>query len=146
MISENKLKHMLGVARRCEFLAKENGMSEDAQKACFVMGLLHDIGYENGVIDGHPVRGFDYAEAFLSFPDALDAIKKHGKPIEGDVSLFDIILNTADLTTNYIGNLVSIEDRLEGITERHSASSTHYLHALETANFYNLFKGEDDNE
>ena len=47
MISENKIKHILGVARRCKEIAKKQGLSEQEQNACYVMGFLHDIGYDN---------------------------------------------------------------------------------------------------
>ena len=46
MISKNKLLHTIGVARECERLAKESGLTEKEQTACFVMRFLHDIGYE----------------------------------------------------------------------------------------------------
>lgn len=67
-ISENKLLHIIGVARECERLAKEAGMTEKEQAACFVMGFLHDIGYERTTPDNateHPYIGADMITDFL---------------------------------------------------------------------------------
>ena len=139
MISENKLKHSLGVARQCEALANENGMTEEAQMACFVMGFLHDIGYESASeITKHPVESGNYIDAFLKHKDlCVDAIKNHGKRRD-DFSVFDIILNTADLTVNYEGSSVSVNDRLEGIKQRHGEDSIHYQHAVEIGEYYGI--------
>ena len=45
-ISERKLKHSLEVARECKNLANQIKKDEAFANAAFVMGFLHDIGYE----------------------------------------------------------------------------------------------------
>lgn len=139
MISDNKLKHSLGVARRCAELAEEYLLSEEEQKACFVMGFLHDIGYESVTdITKHPQKSAEYVDAFSNYCSlCTNAIQNHGKPAV-NTSLFDIILNTADLTTDFEGKAVSVSDRLEGIRERHGENSPHYRHAVSIVDFYGI--------
>lgn len=137
MISENKIKHILSVARRCKELAEEQGLSEEEQDACFAMGFLHDIGYEelkasediseHGNISCRMIANF-----FRHGELALAAIRMHGKKT-ANLSKYDIILNTADLTVDYKGDYVSVQQRLNDIQCRHGSDSTHYAHAREQA-------------
>ena len=61
-----------------------------------------------------------------------DAIKHHGDKYD-NLTIFDEILNTADLTTNYNGEPISIEDRIENIKQLYGEDSMHYKHAKEQA-------------
>ena len=46
-ISNDRMKHILGVARQCYKLAKEKyKLSEDDSRKAFMLGYLHDVGYE----------------------------------------------------------------------------------------------------
>ena len=45
-ISEDRLHHILGVARKAYKIAKEEGFDEDFARKMFMIGWLHDIGYE----------------------------------------------------------------------------------------------------
>ena len=107
-ISENKLLHIIGVARECERLAKEAGLTEREQTACFVMGFLHDIGYERTTPDNateHPYIGADMITDFLETDGIVEAIRAHGHKFE-NLSIYDRILNQADLTTDFRGCLL----------------------------------------
>jgi HD superfamily phosphohydrolase YqeK len=131
MISENKLKHMLGVARKCKQLAIEKNLSNAEQNACFIMGLLHDIGYElNGEITNHPELSYQMiVDALPYLNEILPAIRHHGRKYE-DLDVFDSILNEADLTVDYKGEFVTIKERLLGVCEKHGEDSRHYKHAM----------------
>lgn len=134
MISENKLKHLIGVARECRRLAKEKGLTTDMCNAMFIMGLLHDIGYEDVEDSTHGDVGYDLVKDFgMHLDDCCDAILTHGISFD-NWSVFDEILNTADITVSYDGNNVSIEDRLDGIKEKWGSDSVHYQHAVEVVN------------
>lgn len=129
MISENKLKHMIGVARECERLAKEKRATPAMQTACFIMGLLHDIGYEKcheDDIECHAEKGSEMLKSFKKYEhEIIDAIAKHGNAIT-NTSLFDKILNTADLTIDHEGNRVSVEERLAEIKNRYEDTNPQY--------------------
>lgn len=135
MISKNKLLHTIGVARECERLAKESGLTEKEQTACFVMGFLHDIGYERTTQDNateHPYIGADMVTAFLETSDAIEAIRMHGHKFE-NLNIYDYILNQADLTTDFEGHRVSTEERLGSIAFKYGKSHSHYKAAAKQA-------------
>lgn len=135
MISKNKLLHMIGVARECECLAKEAGLTEKEQTACFVMGFLHDIGYERTVRDNasdHPHIGVEMITAFIETNDAIEAIRNHGHKYE-NLNIYDRILNQADLTTDYAGQLVSVEERLNSIAFAYGKPHRYYKTAAKQA-------------
>ena len=47
MITENRWKHILGVARKCkEFACKFKPNDGKVAEDMFLLGLLHDMGYE----------------------------------------------------------------------------------------------------
>lgn len=45
-ISEARLHHILGVARKSYKIAKEMGYDERFCRRCFMLGWIHDVGYE----------------------------------------------------------------------------------------------------
>lgn len=134
MISENKIKHSLGVARACREIARQKGLSEDFSDAMFVMGLLHDIGYEDEPNSSHGHKSSEMIRSFQGYIDeCCDAINSHGLTFDNWL-FYDEVLNLADMTTSYDGIKVSIEERLQGIEERHGSDSIHYKNAVEVAN------------
>ena len=46
MISEDRKKHIWGVAKFLKRYAQEENMSQDDIHSLYLLGLLHDIGYE----------------------------------------------------------------------------------------------------
>jgi HD superfamily phosphodiesterase len=45
-ISEDRLKHILGVSRKAYRIAKDRGHDEKFARKMFMAGWLHDVGYE----------------------------------------------------------------------------------------------------
>jgi predicted hydrolase (HD superfamily) len=134
-ITDNRIKHMLSVARKCYTLAKEKyEMSEEDARKYFMMGLIHDIGYE--FIEDrqeHPFVGADILESMTvnDWCNITDAIRHHGKCTQYEYTDADYILNEADLTVDSKGKNVSIEDRLEDIKVRYGEKSRQYKDADE---------------
>lgn len=131
-ITENKMKHILTVARQCYEIAKNkyNLEESECQKA-FMIGYLHDIGYEfSSLAINHPEIGFMLIKQTLGVE--LPEIYKHGKP-DFEQDKFLAILNEADLTVNSEGKVVPVEDRLNDIKDRYSATSVQYIDALRLA-------------
>lgn len=93
------------------------------------MGFLHDVGYEKSPDTSHPNVGGSMVDAFLKYPEMLEAIRHHGKKLE-NLNKVDTILNTADLTVSYNGKPCTVHERLEGIKERYDDDSEHYKNAM----------------
>lgn len=131
MISEAKLKHIIGVARKCESLSCIFVPSYLSSNY-FMMGYLHDIGYEKNGADAHSSRSYLYCTNFgVEDNNFVEAIKLHGIALSFDkMTLEYAILVYSDLTTNYDGNTISINDRIESIKERYGKNSIQYEIAL----------------
>ena len=103
---------------------------EDCQKA-FMIGYLHDIGYEFSLnAKQHPETGYYLIKQTLGIE--ISEIRDHGNP-ECEQNLFLAILNEADLTVNSEGIVVSVEERLEDIGKRYSLTSEQYINAQQLA-------------
>lgn len=138
MITENKIKHSLEVARVCAELASQECKDESYIQACFLMGLLHDIGYENGDAKGHSKRSADYIDSMeLYLEDIKSAIANHGKDIIF-ANRFSEILNKADLQVNSKGERVCAFSRLADIEMRYGSNSTEFIQVQDIAQRLNL--------
>lgn len=136
-ISEDRLHHILGVARECYSIAKSLGKDEEFCRKMFTIGWNHDIGYEFAV---EPSNHADISHDMLKLIGVCDkdkegslyAVKNHGK-CNCDKTLEFIILNTADMTVDSKGNKVSVEERLTDIQLRYGSNSVQYLTAFNLA-------------
>jgi len=131
-ISENRMKHILAVARQSFHIAKTKyNLSEDDCRKAFVIGYLHDIGYEFSENNlEHPEKGFSLIKDTLGVE--IPEILKHGDPC-AEQNLFLSILNEADLTVDSKGNIVTVEERLHDIKDRYSEDAPEYLNPLSVA-------------
>lgn len=132
MISEERLKHLLEVGRKCRKIARQIGMNQEQQDACFIMGLLHDIGYENcdSESSSHHEKGVELLTNFqIRQEDCMDAIRNHGFKHQ-NLTAYDYVLNLADLTVDDEGKDISIEERLETIRGRYGEDSDNYRNAV----------------
>lgn len=131
MITEDRIKHSLGVARTCREIARQKGMTEKQSDAMFIMGLLHDIGYEDEPNSSH---GHKSSEMIMSFKEYIDeccgAIACHGLAFD-NWTVYDEVLNLADITTSHTGEKTICKDRLDNIADRYGNQSAHYKHAME---------------
>lgn len=124
MITEDRLHHMLGVARKAYEIAKLLGYSEDECKKYFAIGLNHDIGYEFDNLTHEEIGGKIFEEWEL----ASRAIRTHGNtkyPLSTDW----IIINLADMTTSPTGKPITMTDRLQDIENRFGNTHEWYLDA-----------------
>ena len=147
MLTLDKMKHNLEVARLCYTLAKyKYNCSERFCRAMWTVGYTHDIGYEflEKNID-NPRLHSDISDdmLFSAFHGDSYAIKWHGKKInQDDLSLR--ILNEADLQVDSKGNVVTVHVRLEDIKNRYGINSIQYEQSLWLAQELGLI--EVDNE
>lgn len=131
MITENRLKHIIGVARKIKLLA-EKIKPNDKKYAenMFVLGFLHDVGYEFGDNLTHAKIGGEILQR-LGFCYSME-IADHGRndlPFTSD-ELF--ILNWADMTTDSTGKDCTLEERLADIGNRYGSDSMQYRKAATT--------------
>ena len=131
-VSEDRMRHILGVANQCYRIAKEKYKLDevDCRKA-YVYGYLHDIGYAfSSVPAEHPQVGCNLLEGALDVK--VSVVLDHGNP-EVPQCLFLKILNEADLTVDSKGKVVTVLERLEDIRARHTENSDMYRRPLKLA-------------
>ena len=144
-ISEDRLHHMLGVARKCYKITKEKGFSEYDAKRLFITGLLHDVGYEfSENSEEHAEISNEMIKMFCGHGDY--AVRNHGNPnISSYIYELDI-LNEANLTIDSKGNECTVEDRLQDIKQRYGVESKEYTDAYKIAKGLNLVHKEQRKE
>ena len=140
-ISEDRLHHILGVARECYQIAKNIGKDEYFCRYMFTIGWNHDIGYEFSKVQSeHPIISYDMvnslhdelAQKLDLIPTSSIAILQHGY-YDSEKFLEWKILNIADLTIDSKGNKVDVMQRLEDIKNRYGELSNQYLTACDIA-------------
>ena len=136
-ISENRMKHILGVARKSYQLAKEKyHLDEEYARKAFVFGFNHDIGYEFSKSNiEHPQVGYDLL--LNAFGHPCEEIRQHGND-KSKLSLYLMILDEADLSVDSKGNFVTVKERLDDILSRYSITAPEYTKPLKLAKKLNL--------
>ena len=137
-ISEDRLHHIIGVARKAYKIAKDMGYEEDFCRRCFMLGWIHDIGYEFSENQSeHPDISAKMLILMNEDPVASDlkkpfykAIKEHGK-YPSEMTDEYRILNMADMQVDSKGNEVTVYERLEDIKSRYGEHSNQYLTACD---------------
>ena len=121
MIDENKLAHILAVARLMAEKAEFVGLD---RQEMFTLGLVHDIGFEFGGSETHHQIGAQLLknQNYKYWQEVLH----HGKSTQEFQSKELDLLNYADMHIDKMGNYVSFEDRLKDIASRRGEDSPHY--------------------
>lgn len=117
-MNENKLIHSIAVARKMIEIAKEYNLSDEEITNCFLIGYLHDIGYELAK-DGknhNKIGGEWLKKSGFKF---WREVYYHGEINPDYESIYLDILNMADMQINGLGNDVGYEGRLEDIKNRY---------------------------
>lgn len=152
-ISEDGLHHILGVARKAYDIAKEEGYNEDFCRKMFMIGWVHDVGFEfSETYKEHPRVSSEMLYQLICMRNKFDmdvpirtnhAIWYHGQfPEIGDdttqaarVSLVTNdewrILNMADMQVDSKGNEVSVTEKLSEIKDKYGEGSEQYKTACE---------------
>lgn len=134
-ISNDRLSHILSVARKCYEIAKKEGFEEDFCRKMWLIGWLHDIGYEFTTDKRkHPDISVELMQNLCVNINGVDinAIKYHGRNPEKITDEWRI-LNTADMLIDSKGIEVGIMARLEDIEYRFGRYSDIYLTACDVA-------------
>ena len=129
-MDEDRIKHSLSVARKMIEIAKSNQLSDEEIKNCFIIGYLHDIGYEfteNG-IDHNIIGGEILKNNNFKY---WKEIYYHGEIDIEYESLYLNILNQADMQIDKYGNDVGYDERLNDIRKRYGENSKVYKKCYE---------------
>lgn len=116
---------MLGVAKLMRKYAKKLNLDEHEM---FVLGLLHDIGYEFGDNSNHNEIAFNILNK-NNYKYAYE-ILYHGIADTQYSSPELDLLNYADMHIDTQGNYVSFDNRLQDIKSRRGETSPAYINAL----------------
>ena len=123
MMDKNRLNHIYKVAKLMEKKASKLNLNANEM---FLLGLLHDVGYE---IDktNHEFTGGEFLKT-QNYKYANE-VKYHGLPNCNYSSAALDLLNWCDMHINYRGEFVSFKTRLEDIASRHNENSQIYKNA-----------------
>lgn len=121
MISDERKKHIFGVAELLKQTAIKNNYTSKEIEELFTLGLVHDIGYEflepkdyskHNKVGGEILKnqGYKYWQE----------VYFHGEANSPYQSKFLDLLNFADAHIDGYGNYVSFEDRLKDISKRYN--------------------------
>ena len=131
-MDNDRLKHNYAVANKMIELGKEKSLSEIELQELFLLGYLHDIGYEFGINENHNVIGGNLLKG--SNYKYWQEVYYHGIPNSEYKSLYLDILNTADMMIDKYGNDVGFDKRLENIKKRYGEDSIQYINSFKIIN------------
>ena len=127
-MDKDRLMHSYNVGLKMIEIGKEYNLSDSDLDSLFVLGLVHDIGYQfskdtskHGEVGANILKEQNYKY--------YKEVYYHGIIEEEYSSLFLDILNMADMQIDKYGNDVGYEKRLEDIKNRYGENSITYINA-----------------
>ena len=137
---ESRYKHCHSVGKKMYAYAREVlGWSEAKCQEMFVLGCIHDVGYElYPTMDGHSsvlahtLDGYKYSKE----------ISRHSRLCKNFRKELDL-LYYADATVDSEGNWCTYAQRLQDVKDRYGEDSTNYKQG-ESFKEYLMSKGFDD--
>ena len=129
------MKHSLEVARKMkEIVTKHADKYECSPDDAFVLGLIHDVGYEI-VSDQneHANKGglMLKAQGYIYWKE----VYYHGFPQEEYMSSLLELLNYVDLITGPSGETMTVKQRIEDIAKRYGKGSIQESQAIKLSLF-----------
>lgn len=124
MFRDNKNLHSVNVGRLMKYIALELGCDDAFADEMFVLGFLHDLGYELSNPVGHSTKGGQLLKEqnYKYYKE----VYYHGS-IENLYNSFALILlNFADMQVDSKGNFVTFDERLKNISKRYGKDSSQF--------------------
>ena len=131
-MDNDRLKHSYAVANKMVELGKEKNLLDEQLQELFLLGYLHDIGYQFGTNENHNMIGGNLLRN--SNYKYWKEVYYHGIPNSEYKSLYLDILNTADMMIDKCGNDVGFDKRLEDIKKRYGEDSIQYINCFKIIN------------
>ena len=124
-MDEDRIKHSFAVARKMKQIAIDLGLNDEEINDCFVIGFIHDIGYEfaTNKMEHNKIGGEILKRNNFKY---WKEIYYHGETEIEYESLYLDILNQADMQIDKYGNDVGYDKRLEDIKSRYGETSIVY--------------------
>ncbi|MFA5696475.1 MAG: HD domain-containing protein [Bacilli bacterium] len=124
-MDEDRIKHSFAVARKMKQIAIDLGLNDEETNDCFVIGFIHDIGYEfaTNKMEHNKIGGEILKRNNFKY---WKEIYYHGETEIEYESLYLDILNQADMQIDKYGNDVGYDKRLEDIKSRYGETSIVY--------------------
>ena len=131
-MDNDRLKHSYAVANKMVELGKEKNLLDEQLQELFLLGYLHDIGYQFGTNENHNMIGGNLLRN--SNYKYWKEVYYHGIANSEYKSLYLDILNTADIMIDKCGNDVGFVKRLEDIKKRYGEDSIQYINCFKIIN------------
>lgn len=131
-MDNDRLKHSYAVANKMVELGKEKTLPDEQLQELFLLGYLHDIGYQFGTNENHNMIGGNLLRN--SNYKYWKEVYYHGIPNSEYKSLYLDILNTADMMIDKCGNDVGFDKRLDDIKNRYGEDSIQYINCVKIIN------------
>ena len=131
-MDNDRLKHSYAVANKMVKLGKEKNLPDEQLQELFLLGYLHDIGYQFGTNKNHNMIGGNLLKN--SNYKYWKEVYYHGIPNSEFKSLYLDILNTADMMIDKYGNDVGFDKRLDDIKNRYGEDSIQYINCVKIIN------------
>lgn len=124
----DRLHHSLAVANKMIEIGKSLEMSNDALQDLFILGFVHDIGYDfsDDIIKHNEVGGEILRKNQYKY---WREVYNHGKPNSEYNSLYLLILNMTDMQVDKFGEDVGYIERLKDIELRYGRDSFQYINS-----------------
>lgn len=124
-MDNDRLNHSIAVARKMVEIGKDFGLKEDELKELFLLGYLHDIGYEydNTGVNHNKIGSNMLKQSGYKY---YKEVYYHGEVKDEYSSLYLKILNKADMQIDKYGNDVGYDKRIEDIKNRYGNDSDVY--------------------
>ena len=128
----DRLKHSYAVAIKMMELGKKKNLSDEQLSELFILGYLHDIGYQFGFNENHNIIGGNILKKnnFKYWKE----VYYHGILNSEYKSLYLDILNMADMMIDKYGNDVGFDKRIEDIRSRYGKDSIQYVNCVKLVN------------
>ena len=131
-MDNDRLKHSYAVANKMVELGKDKNLLDEQLQELFLLGYLHDIGYQFGTNENHNMIGGNLLRN--SNYKYWKEVYYHGIPNSEYKALYLDILNTADMMIDKYGNDVGFDKRLDDIKNRYGEDSIQYINCVKIIN------------
>lgn len=131
-MDNDRIKHSLAVANKMVEIGKSKNLNDNELEDLFLLGLVHDIGYQFGKNEDHNIVGGNILKN--NNYKYYKEVYYHGIPNSEYKSLYLDILNTADMMIDKCGNDVGFVKRLEDIKKRYGEDSIQYINCFKIIN------------